>query len=202
MNTLNTNRRFGVVRGSKSGAAYEQDGKFFDAQKREIDLDGNLVKAATPPKAPGQKPQTALLGSNTHDSTYEIGGETVPLGDLVAAAYEKSGLSVEDWNSQDGETLDSLIEAELQERLAAVEEPAKDDTETDAGGSETTQTADNGDESQKPAEEKPAAEAKPATKTAAKGKGKAGSAAKKATGSTAPAGVKSMRQTAAEEGQE
>lgn len=44
---------YGTVRGS-SGVRYEQDGRFFNAQKEEVGIDGAPVKTAK--KAPTKKP--------------------------------------------------------------------------------------------------------------------------------------------------
>lgn len=48
MPVLNEQKPFGYVCGSQRGIAYEQDGKFFDALKRQIDEDGNLVACEDP----------------------------------------------------------------------------------------------------------------------------------------------------------
>ena len=44
---LDENKDYGVVHGS-SNFRYEQDGKFFDAQKRRVDASGNVIEAQEP----------------------------------------------------------------------------------------------------------------------------------------------------------
>lgn len=58
-----------------------------------------------------------LLGSNTFASTYEIEGQTVTLGDLVAEAFKVSGASIEEWNALEEGDRDDLIRLELDRRL-------------------------------------------------------------------------------------
>lgn len=63
-----------------------------------------------PPKKSGE---AMLLGSSVQPSTFTIqGGEVVPLGDVVAEAYRRSELSVEEWNS--------LEDADIESRIAEV----------------------------------------------------------------------------------
>lgn len=52
MAAFDENKPYGSVRGS-SGVRYEQDGRFFNAQKQEVSIDGSPVKAAK--KAPAKK---------------------------------------------------------------------------------------------------------------------------------------------------
>lgn len=74
----------------------------------------------------------ALLGSDQFENSYEIGGGDVPLGDLVGAAYEKSGLTVYQWNELSAEDRDARIGEELAGRInqaehAKVEAAAKEE---------------------------------------------------------------------------
>ena len=41
----------------------------------------------------------SLYGSSVHESTYEIGGHTYQLGDVVEKAFAASGLTAEEWNA-------------------------------------------------------------------------------------------------------
>lgn len=87
--------------------------------------------AATPAPA-ANKPATALLGSDVHPSTFDIGGQAIALGDVVRAAFARSGVDVEGWNAFTAEQRHGLIDAELDELAAAAE---ADDAPLD--GSET-----------------------------------------------------------------
>lgn len=61
MSMLDESRPFGRVVGSLEGIRYEQDGKFFNGQKMQIDAEGKPVDPdATPaPKADAPKPEPA-----------------------------------------------------------------------------------------------------------------------------------------------
>lgn len=69
---------------------------------------------------PGDGP-VALLGSDQFENSYEIDGDDVPLGDLVGAAYEKSGFTVEQWNELSDEDRDARIGEELAGRINQAE---------------------------------------------------------------------------------
>lgn len=69
-----------------------------------------------------------LIGSDNFQATYEIGGETVQLGELVRAALAASGHDGVVWNALDTETRDGFIRAELERREA---DAAPDETEVD-----------------------------------------------------------------------
>lgn len=69
-----------------------------------------------------------LHGSNTLASTFEIGGKTVQLGDLVAKAYKRSGLEVAQWNALPDAERDGLIGEVLKEQQAAAGKPEKPET--------------------------------------------------------------------------
>ena len=57
-----------------------------------------------------------LNGSSVHAASYKIlGGDTILLGDLVRMAFEDSGLTVEQWNSQDDQDRNEYIDATLKE---------------------------------------------------------------------------------------
>lgn len=83
--------------------------------------------------APGATPGI-LIGSDNYKSTYEIGGETVQLGDLVEAAFDDSGLTVQEWNE--------LAEADRDARIDAVLERARADA---AGGEDSDDDPEQGD---------------------------------------------------------
>jgi len=71
----------------------------------------------------GDEEAEGIYGSSTLPSQVKMGGKEVPLGDAVNAAFEKSGLSVSEWNSRSAEELDALISAEIDpEEPVVVEE--------------------------------------------------------------------------------
>lgn len=74
-------------------------------------------------------PLPMLYGSSVLASTYEIAGQTVQLGDIVAAAHELSGKTVVEWNDLPDDEREALLRLELDRLLAAVpgEDPAADD---------------------------------------------------------------------------
>ncbi len=59
-----------------------------------------------------------LYGSDTLPATFQIDGETVALGTIVAAAFEKSGLSEDAWNALPADERDAKLHAELDARGA------------------------------------------------------------------------------------
>lgn len=59
-----------------------------------------------------------LLGSSVHPSTFEIGGQTLQLDNIVAMAHTNSGLSVSDWNALSADERHERLDAEL-DRLQA-----------------------------------------------------------------------------------
>lgn len=76
---------------------------------------------------PGQAPAVAdiLLGSDTHEASYIIGGKAYALGDLVAAAHKASGLDAAEWNSLDSDTRAGLIDEQLDLLADAADAAAK-----------------------------------------------------------------------------
>lgn len=55
-----------------------------------------------------------LLGSSIQPAQFEIGAKTYTLGDIVRAAFEKSGKSVAEWNEQPDELREQAVELEVQ----------------------------------------------------------------------------------------
>jgi hypothetical protein len=72
------------------------------------------------PENPGEQNDEMLIGSSVLASTYEIAGETVQLGAIVAAAHELSGMTVEEWNELPNDDREALLRAELDRLLATV----------------------------------------------------------------------------------
>ena len=50
-----------------------------------------------------------LIGSDAFQSMIKIAGKFKTLGDIVALSHETSGLTVEEWNAQDQDDIDSHI---------------------------------------------------------------------------------------------
>lgn len=75
---------------------------------------GNAEGDADQPSAAISDPENdggGLVGSSTAPSTYLLeGGNTVQLGQVVAEAHKRSGLSVADWNALDQEERDTRIQ--------------------------------------------------------------------------------------------
>ena len=70
--------------------------------------------AAVPPAPPAKTEAAAVLnGSSVHPAQFEIGDKTVSLGEVVAAAHARSGMTAEAWNELPEETRHELIDAEL-----------------------------------------------------------------------------------------
>ncbi len=69
----------------------------------------------------------ALLGSSVLESSYEIGGKTVSLGDIVASAFAKAEVTAVDWNAADSEAIEELLAAELALMQAAAENLVSED---------------------------------------------------------------------------
>jgi len=89
-------------------------------------------KDAAMPAPAANKPATALLGSDVHPSTFDIGGQAIALGDVVRAAFARSGVDVDGWNAFTAEQRHGLIDAELDALAAAAEAQEKADASPQA----------------------------------------------------------------------
>jgi len=101
--------------------------QLFDAHRivfADVDKPGSLPAERQPKHAP-----ETLIGSNVLASNYEIAGAIVQLGDIVAAAHELSGMTVEEWNSLDQEDREDLLRLQLDRLLGQV--PGDDVAEED-----------------------------------------------------------------------
>lgn len=67
--------------------------------------------------AGGSGARDALVGSSNFEPVLDVAGKQVQLGDVVAAAFSASGMTVEAWNALTEIERDDLIEAEL-DRMA------------------------------------------------------------------------------------
>lgn len=65
------------------------------------------------PVAVAVEPEVGLYGSDVHPATFEIGGKTYQLGDVVRLAFENSGRTVEEWNDMEPEDRAAAIDVEL-----------------------------------------------------------------------------------------
>jgi len=69
-----------------------------------------------------------LHGSNVHQATYEIGGQTYQLGDIVSKAFQASGLTAEEWNALEADDREAKIDIALDDIADSAEKtPAADD---------------------------------------------------------------------------
>lgn len=77
-----------------------------------------------------KKPSGILNGSSQHQAQYEIGGTTYALGDIVRAAFAKSGLTEDEWNELDEDDVAAKLDIVLDDMAEAAETP-KPATEAD-----------------------------------------------------------------------
>ncbi len=93
----------------------------------KLDAAGKPVRIApaglTPVAKAVQAPKSfeTLLGSSVHESSYEIGGKTYTLGDIVALAHKTSELTVEEWNELDEGDRHAKIDIALDDLADAAE---------------------------------------------------------------------------------
>lgn len=84
-------------------------------------------KTSAEPSAKTKKAASStevLLGSSVHESSYEIGGKTYALGDIVTKAHTASGLTTEAWNALAEDERHAMIDGTLDELAEAA--PADD----------------------------------------------------------------------------
>lgn len=74
-------------------------------------------------------PVTTLYGSSILEATYQIGDQTVQLGEIVKNAHAKSELTPEQWNMLPTDTREALLADELKAMQAAAS-PAEAETPT------------------------------------------------------------------------
>lgn len=116
-----------AIRRSAPDAAHYLQGP--EKETGTFDHDGDGRAGGSLKHAPEVKQPQTLHGSNVMPATFEIDGKTVSLGEIVAAAHAKSGLSVDEWNALDDDDRDEKLGDELAERglvdpAPAVEPPA------------------------------------------------------------------------------
>lgn len=107
---------------------------------REYDADAPAVLLAPAPAptaapvAPTQQPDDEddadelLTGSGVQPSHVPIaeGIDLVPLGDIVAEAFKRSGLKIAEWNDNDDDDREALIQGEITRRVIEAEQAKKD----------------------------------------------------------------------------
>lgn len=71
-------------------------------------------RTSTPGQVPMIDDQPAVLGMGSTD-TMEIHGKTFPISEIVQAAFETSGLSLEMWNDAPAEERDAMFQSQVQE---------------------------------------------------------------------------------------
>jgi hypothetical protein len=98
-------------------------------QSQATALLAGTVKLPDAPSALAVDPG-ALLGSDSHPSTFQIGDATYAIGDVLLRAFQDSGLTVEDWNGLDDEDRATKIDIVLdgiEDGEIALEPVATDD---------------------------------------------------------------------------
>lgn len=68
-----------------------------------------------------QQPSGILYGSDVHPSSFEIGGKSYQLGDVVRLAFENSGRTEDEWNSLEPEDRHAAIDIELDKLVEAAD---------------------------------------------------------------------------------
>lgn len=71
-------------------------------------------------------PEDTLIGSSVLEGEYDIGDETIALGEIVGLAFEHSGLTVMEWNASDREE-------ELAQALSWMQDQGEDTPEQSGG---------------------------------------------------------------------
>lgn len=86
----------------------------------------NVVSGRVEPKI---EPTETLIGHDEWPAEVQVGDETVPLGDVVQAAFEASELTVEEWNALSDEDRADRLQVALGEMQPADEATADVDAE-------------------------------------------------------------------------
>lgn len=87
--------------------------------------------AAAPAQATAKVAQAAepmLIGSKRWDAEIELAEDRfVAQADVVQAAFERTGLTMDQWNAQSDDTIDGLLGAEIQALKAGLQRSDEDD---------------------------------------------------------------------------
>lgn len=98
--------------------------------KEPLKLRATVITDPTDVRVLPSSPVSVLLGSSVHEATYEIGTNTYQLGDIVNMAFEKSGLTAEEWNELEEEDRHAKIDIVLDDLAEAADKaPEEDKTE-------------------------------------------------------------------------
>lgn len=102
-----------------------------------------LAPPSPPPPAPKQEP-AALMGSSTLPAHIDLGaGKMVPLGEVVRAAFEASGLTTDQWNNLDHAQRDAKLTALIEAARIPPPPPAASSEAPSTAGESAADT--NGD---------------------------------------------------------
>ncbi len=132
----------------------------------ELRVEADEADDTDPMGGPGAEAEDGpdvLVGSGMLTSTYEIGSETITLGEIVALTFEGTGLSVEEWNGMAVAERDMLLIRSLQWMAdqGAIEDDDPAEPGTDEDKPERGEGEAQGPEAQ--ADDAPEAEAAEAT---------------------------------------
>jgi len=130
-----------------------ESGQLTDPHVCEVDVESHaaallrirdgyrLAEGETPPPPADDDDDTEeLAGSTVHSASYTIkGGDTVELSDLIAMAWEDSGLSVEAWNKLVDQERYAYIDATLNELQGGIHGDTTIPPEDDGNKPETQQ---------------------------------------------------------------
>ncbi|HZF97867.1 MAG TPA: HI1506-related protein [Pseudoxanthomonas sp.] len=111
----------------RAGLQFTREGVELDTTKlkkgqlEEIEAEPNLVVVPV-----GEKDDSVLLDSDKFPALVKIGEAEVQLGELVPAAFTRSGVeSNKAWNALAAKKRDAFIQAEIDARIAALGEEKK-----------------------------------------------------------------------------
>lgn len=90
---------------------------------QEAAADPAVLPEVVPEVVP-EVPPEVLLGSSVQPALIEVGDRTIQLGELVAAAHVRSGLSVQEWNDLPLNDREFMLADELEIMRKAAAEPA------------------------------------------------------------------------------
>lgn len=110
----------------RAGIQFTREGVELDTSKlkkgvlEDLQAEPNLVISEAEEKKT-EKDDSALLGSDKFAALIKIGEAEVQLGELVAAAFTRSGAETNKaWNALAQKKRDGFIQAEIDERIAAL----------------------------------------------------------------------------------
>ena len=100
----------------------------YRAYEGQVAEDQTAAPPSTDATDPDQPPQNQLLGSSVLPSEIELADDRfVMLSDVVSAAFERSGMTVAEWNAQDADRRESLFTDEITHLRAGLHSTDEDD---------------------------------------------------------------------------